>query len=353
MGRKRSLKHEMSAKRAGLPPPIAAQRKTESTLRQVEQRQVSRDGHVPTISSPLIESLASRGASAASVLEALEYSARSNLLLASYLRAQLLPSPLLWVDPDSIDATPGDRARHLKKTISEVLRDTDPGDENADKRKWILWFFMYLIWWEGNRATARVQIGGGPGRGLCQIEPNTAMDGITFILKDPKKIENLGRACGFIYDSKDDRDGSKLRKLIEEFKKALEMFAKTVSKNNETAKADKSKKKDANRWPNDDENEDSPASIEGLIRRSDTFAIKLMRYIFMWREATESLLPDDKDIGGDPWKDEFKAHFARLWADYWKRSFPGKDKAAKDAAKKAAMDEFIEREKELDEALND
>lgn len=100
----------------------------------------------------------------------------------------------------SIDLSSSENKRKvdLRAIIEDVLDDTDPGAGAADRRNWILWTFLYIIWYEGKNATTRRQDGGGPARGLMQMEPATLHDLVKQYVFGPTSglIANLAQAAG-------------------------------------------------------------------------------------------------------------------------------------------------------------
>lgn len=153
---------------------------------------------------------------------------------------------------DGIDvrASDAERYRHLRRIIENVLADTDPTMSDA-RRRWLLWLFLYICWWEGSRATTRTQTGGGPGRGFMQFEPGTLVDLLRqYVLSRPAFIANLAAAAGVT--EKDMGD-------------ALRAFDRAVG--------------NTNVWPNP--TAPGPARrIEEWLTTLDSFGVKLMRYEF-------------------------------------------------------------------------
>lgn len=73
----------------------------------------------------------------------------------------------------SIDlgAGPADRVQQLMRILANVLEDTDAGPDRVDRRRWIAWTFLYILWHEGRGATTRRQDGGGPVTILKNMDP--------------------------------------------------------------------------------------------------------------------------------------------------------------------------------------
>ncbi|MGD2071921.1 MAG: peptidoglycan-binding domain-containing protein [Candidatus Thorarchaeota archaeon] len=93
------------------------------------------------------------------------------------------------------------RYKDLRKIIKSILQETDPGEKNANKRKWILWHFLYIIWHESMHATKRKQLAGGIARGLIQMEPRTLWD-LTdkYIYKKKRLVASLAKKVDVSYD---------------------------------------------------------------------------------------------------------------------------------------------------------
>lgn len=219
----------------------------------------------------------------------------------------------MTVVKDSIDtsASADKRFKKLKKIIENILNDTDPGKNNKEKRKWILWHFLYIIWWESTKATKRKQGGNGPARGIIQMEPETLYDLIrNYILGDtPGLVANLAKAAGV---------------TKEEMSKALKAFKDKY-------------KTGSNKWPTD-----PPANkIEEWLTNIDSFAIKLMRYYFK-QFANHKFPPKKGKLSQNPQDDKFKKEHADGWGKWWKRKFKN------DKERKRIIKEFIKRARELD-----
>lgn len=224
------------------------------------------------------------------------------------------------VKKDSIDTKAEAKKRYekLKKIIENILDETDPGDEKANKRKWILWHFLYIIWWESTKATKRVQDQKGPARGLIQMEPKTLWSLIKNYVLGPKPglVANLAKAAGT---------------TEEEMMKALKDFKG-------------SKEPQENKWPKSE----NAQKIEEWLTNIDSFAIKLMRYYF--KQFREHRFPpeDQENLSKDPRDDKFKEEHAEGWAKWWKRKFKGKTKEQQEKEKKRQKKNFTNRAKELD-----
>lgn len=236
--------------------------------------------------------------------------------------ARRLPILLLTqLDPDHVDVTDKDKIEHLKKIIEKVLGDTDK-DASADRRRWLLWFVLYLIWWESDRLRKRTQSGGGPARGIIQMEPQTLWDVLRRYVMSASvagAVKNLADAAGVGED---------------EMKKAIRAFLK------KNATGEKDSEHGTNEWPSDDED---AAKLEGWLRSNDTFAVKLLRYFFKWHKDEFVPPSDSGDLSGDPQDDKFKPQHAKGWGEGYNRGAEGKSK----------QDAFVERAKGLDQTLID
>ncbi|MBN1574795.1 MAG: hypothetical protein JW984_16485 [Deltaproteobacteria bacterium] len=81
-----------------------------------------------------------------------------------------------------IDQAKIDRFRSILNDLNFVLDQTDPElDEN--RRCWMAYHLLYMIWHESDTGTATAQYHGGPARGIIQIQPNRAYDVVKYILK--------------------------------------------------------------------------------------------------------------------------------------------------------------------------
>jgi hypothetical protein len=233
------------------------------------------------------------------------------------------------VKKDSINTKAKDKERYkkLKEIIENILQETDSGDKKADKRKWILWHFLYIIWWESTRATKRVQDKKGPARGLIQMEPKTLWSLIKNYILGPKPglVANLAKAAGV---------------TEKEMLDALKAFR--------DAEVFKEKDEDGNPinnvWPKNE----VAKKVEEWLKNIDSFAIKLMRYYF--KQYREHRFPPKKleNMPKDPRGDEFKEEHAEGWARWWKRKFKGETKEEQKKEKKRQKKKFTERAKELD-----
>jgi len=221
------------------------------------------------------------------------------------------------VKKDSIDVQ-ADDCKRLKKLIAiieNILEDTDPDEKNKDQRRWILFQFLYIIWWESTRASERTQGGGGPARGLIQMEPRTLADIVDNYVfgPAPKLIDNLAKAAGV---------------SEEEMKDALDAFRKSVRKNT---------------WPHGGD----AGKVEDWLTNIDSFAVKIMRYHFK-RFGSHSFPPgDDKNLDENPQAEAFKEEFSEGWATWWKRKFRS------DEERDALIKRFEERARDLDKTLRD
>lgn len=236
-------------------------------------------------------------------------------LLASVIaevKSKQEPSSLIAGSIDT-GASDAERARQIKDLVARVVGETDRGEGSSARRQWIVILFCYVIWWEGHRATAREQIGGGPGRGLVQFEPLTLWDLLhRYVLgPTPGLIANLATAAGV---------------TEEEMSAAIRAF-------------DRDAAPPSNAWPIT-----TPASaVERWVRDIDTFAVKLMRYEFRRQGAHRFPPSDPADLPRDPRDDAFKRQMAEQWAEWWKRSFPGGTEE-----RERRIREFVERAREFD-----
>ncbi|MCO5167918.1 MAG: hypothetical protein M9894_16360 [Planctomycetes bacterium] len=224
----------------------------------------------------------------------------------------------MTVIKDSIDlgATDEERYRRLRRIVENVLEDTDPGVDRADRRRWMLWTLLYIMWHEGRGATTRQQGGGGPARGLMQFEPRTLWDLINYFIFGPAPglIANLAAAAGVSPD---------------EMREALDGFR---------AFADA---RDRNVWPNPT---NGPATkIEEWLTTIDSFGIKLFRYYFRAQGDAHRFPPrESSDLTLDAQADSHKDQHAEHWARWWKKAFAGPD----DEREKRST--FLERADQLD-----
>lgn len=222
--------------------------------------------------------------------------------------------------PEHVDVTDRDKADHLHKIIQRVLKDTDK-DLDAKKRLWAFWFFMYLIWWESDGLKRRKQVGGGPARGIIQMEPQTLWDVLKrYVLSAKTKgaVANLAKAAGV---------------PEEDMLKAIKAF---LDKN----KAEKGDPHGKNSWPTDDP---EASKIEAWLENNDVFAVKLLRYFFRWH-GDEHLPPvAGTDPSGDPRGEAAKKEYAKSWGEGYNKGEEGKTK----------QEDFVEKGKALDKALAD
>ena len=226
----------------------------------------------------------------------------------------------MTVIADGIDlgASGVDRYRHLRRIIENVLADTDPNMSEA-RRRWILWLFLYVCWWEGSSATTRTQTGGGPGRGLMQFEPQTVADLIQqFVLRRPAFVANLAAAAGV---------------TEREMREALEDFLRSSAPSNV--------------WPNPS-NPGPAKRVEEWLSTFDSFGVKLMRYEFK-RHGQHRFPPaDPDDEARDPQDERFKGEFSEQWARWWKKSFGGGSSGSPEAERERQKRNFEERARALD-----
>lgn len=223
----------------------------------------------------------------------------------------------------AIDLGASEKNRYisLRTIIEDVLDDTDPGTVAADKRNWILWTFLYIIWYEGKNATTRRQDGGGPARGLMQMEPATVHDLIKEYVFGPTSglIANLAQAAGVSVDD--------MRNALKDFRDHLEP--------------------PQNRWPTQSTT-NSAHKVENWLLTSDTFGIKLMRYYFK-RSSQHSFPPANQgDIVKSPQAEQFKAQHSEHWAKWWKKKFHGSLTETPEQERKRKKLDFEQRARHLD-----
>jgi hypothetical protein len=207
----------------------------------------------------------------------------------------------------SINTSDSDFNRYsgLSSIISNVLDELDPGADKADKRRWIRWHFLYIIWWEGDRARARRQYNNGPARGLMQMEPQTFWD-ITqnFTLQANRRIEWLAQAAGVSTSEMD----TALKAFIEKNK---------VWDNNLNWW------KGRNSWPTSNGPE---RKIEDWLSNVDSFAMVMMRYHFARLGSAHRFPPENPaNLSDNPQKTAYKPEHSLGWARWWKRWFPSPD----------------------------
>ena len=226
----------------------------------------------------------------------------------------------MTVVADGIDLGGSDveRYRHLRRIIENVLADTDPY-MSEDRRKWLLWLFLYICWWEGSRATTRTQTGGGPGRGFMQFEPQTVADLIQqYILARPALVANLAAAAGV---------------TEREMREALEAFLRSAA----TSIV----------WPNPS-NPGPEKRIDEWLSSLDSFGVKLMRYEFK-RHGQHRFPPaDPSNEGKNPQDERFKSEFSEQWARWWKKSFGGGASGSPEEERARQRRNFEERARALD-----
>ncbi|MEE8593846.1 MAG: hypothetical protein V3T03_06935 [Candidatus Bipolaricaulota bacterium] len=252
--------------------------------------------------------------------------------------------------PEKVDIAEKDakkRAKKLRVIVDKVLKETDPdpkrkaGESEKDwekrkksqrnKRNWIAWHFMYIMWHESLHATKRKQMKKGPGRGLMQFEPATIQDLLKQYILPNKPASNLKRRKRIIRNLAN-AAGVKCKEMEE----ALEAFAK-------------SEKAKANGWPG---SSSKAGKLEKWLLESDTFAIKLMRCQFKRYGAHR--FPGDKDkYEGKPQVEKAKEAHAEGWAEWWKKKF----KATKDCTEKEVREkkkkEFKGNAENLDKKVKD
>jgi len=197
---------------------------------------------------------------------------------------------------DSIDvgASEEERYRHLRRIVENILDDVD-GSASAERRRWIIWVLLYVMWHEGMGARTRTQTGGGPGRGLMQFEPGT----LHWLIKEyvlgptPGLVANLAAAAGVSPD---------------EMREALRSFRDSADP-------------PSNVWPNPAPN--SPEKkLERWLLEVDSFGVKMMRYVFKALGQEHTFPPqNDVDRTADPQDERFKSEHSGHWARWWKRKF--------------------------------
>ncbi len=223
---------------------------------------------------------------------------------------------------DSIDVTASETTRYtrLRQIIENILEDTDSGPSNADRRAWILWVFLYIIWYEGAAATTRRQGGGGPARGLMQFEPQTVQDLVDQYIFGPTPglIANLAAAAGV--------STSEMRTALQAFRNHADPAS--------------------NRWPSSPT--DPAAQVEQWLLDIDSFGAKLMRYYFR-RFAGHRFPPASaSDLASSPQDERFKAEHSEHWAEWWKRVFHGSATETGEEERTRKRQDFEQRARQLD-----
>ncbi len=223
----------------------------------------------------------------------------------------------------SIDLSSSENKRKvdLRAIIEDVLDDTDPGAGAADRRNWILWTFLYIIWYEGKNATTRRQDGGGPARGLMQMEPATLHDLVKQYVFGPTSglIANLAQAAGV---SDDD-----MKNALRDFRDHPEP--------------------PQNRWPATSSS-NSAHKVETWLVTVDSFGIKLMRYYFK-RNSQHAFPPANLgDISNSPQAAQFKAQHSEHWAQWWKKQFLGSPTETPQQERDRKKGDFEQRARHLD-----
>ncbi len=221
------------------------------------------------------------------------------------------------------NSSANERYRGLSRIIGNVLNVLDPGSDKADRRRWIRWHFLYIIWWEGARATARRQFSGGPARGLMQLEPATFWD-ITqhFTLLSNHREQWLADAAGVSFNEMDQA----LRAFIEKNKvwdDRLQWW------------------KGRNSWPTSGGPE---RKIEDWQSNVDSFATVMMRFHFNRLGNAHNFPPQNANsLSDNPQNDIYKAEHSLGWARWWKRWFSNPDEEARQRRM------FEDRARELDD----
>ena len=210
------------------------------------------------------------------------------------------------------------RYRGLREIIDDVLAETDPGGSNTNKRKWITWQFLYIIWWEGTRATERVQRAGGPARGLMQMEPATFWDVLEFyVSRDRSRVQLLAGAADVSFNEMDE---------------ALDDFRR----NNLVSDGSRGR----NSWPGSG----NRRKVEDWMTNVDSFALLYMRFYFK-RFGRHRFPPADSgDLSRNPQGSEFKKEFSNGWAEWWKRAFSSPEDRSRQ------IRNFETRARDLDDA---
>lgn len=232
----------------------------------------------------------------------------------------------------SIDtnATPEDRKKGLVSICNDVLQQVLPEPEKTNEREWATVFFMYLMWWEGDRATARTQGGGGPGRGLIQLEAGTMWDlynHYSRVLSGAEKKKFLDRCTWALMLQTDDP-----ATVQASLSAALEDFWNV----NKPQAADKPPK---NTWPNTG----TAASVETWVKEVDSLAIMLM-YLQLTRGTSRKIPPSDlANLSKNARNDSFKEEHSEAWAAQWKKKFED------DAERKKLKGDFQTRARDLDQ----
>lgn len=227
------------------------------------------------------------------------------------------------ITPTAIDLSASEEERYqtLRAIIEDVLDDTDPGAGAANKRNWVLWTFLYIIWYEGKQATTRRQDGGGQARGLMQIEPATLHDLIKEYVFGPTTglIANLAAAAGVSVDD--------MRHALRDFRDHPEP--------------------PQNHWPTADI-ANRANKVEDWLLTVDSFGIKLMRYYFK-RSSHHRFPPANQDdIAESPQEEVFKTEHSEHWAEWWKRTFHGSPTETPQEERKRKKKDFEQRARHLD-----
>lgn len=204
---------------------------------------------------------------------------------------------------ESINTNASAHSRYdgLSRIITNVLEVTDPGADNPDRRRWIRWHFLYIIWWEGDRAKARAQYSGGPARGLMQLEPATFWD-ITqnFIFRASRRIEWLAQAAGV---------------SVTEMDAALNAYVEKNRIWDDNLQWWRGK----NSWPGGGGTE---TKIEDWLSNVDSFAMVMMRFHFARLGNAHTFPPASAgNLSNNPQQDVYKPEHSLGWARWWKRAF--------------------------------
>lgn len=186
--------------------------------------------------------------------------------------------------------------------ITQSVVDFYDDDKTAAQREYIVWTLLYMMWWESKSATTRIQDGGGPGRGLMQIEARTLTDLIKHYIRRyaDDELPVLATAAGTT------------RQAIEAALRAFQTF-----NNGDTQDDDDI----TNVWP--EPSTPPSANVAGLVSAclwdsgqcSDTFGVVLMREYF--KHQAGQTFP--YVAGKHPWDADLADTMFGQWRDYWKR----------------------------------
>lgn len=207
----------------------------------------------------------------------------------------------------------------LSEICDAVVLQARPGNSDAinNQRIWESAFFVYIMWWEGNSATTRTQMGGGPGRGLMQLEPATVRDLYNHYKNVIKKVDQFKSLCSFSLSIPPSEIGT-----------SFDAFLNSSAVNN--------------RWPG---KTTQAADIERWLTSDDSIGVALM-HLQLTRGTTLKIPPrKTTQLSLDPRREQFKQDHAELWADYWKKSFTSPQQ------RKQQISKFILRARSADALL--